>query len=152
MSRLIVLFALLGITACQAQQIQPESVQFDKEWLQLGTEQIEVELAISPEQRAQGLMHRLNVQTGMLFIGDEVRPMAFWMLNTPSALDLAYIKADWTIEQVIALKPFDQTSRPSAGPVLGALEMPLGWFQAHGIKAGDSIKRCGKTACDKAQD
>lgn len=152
MSRIFALLALACMSACQAQQVQPEQVTFDKEWLQVGQQQIEIELALSPEQRAQGLMNRPNVQTGMLFIGDEVRPMAFWMLNTPSALDLAYIKADWTIEQVIALQPFDETSRPSQGPVLGALEMPLGWFKAHGIGAGDSIKRCGASPCDKAQD
>ncbi|WP_337878809.1 DUF192 domain-containing protein [Rheinheimera sp.] len=152
MSRALLLLTLLCSSACQAQQGPSAPLRFDKEWLQVGSQQIEVELAISPEQRAQGLMDRPNVQTGMLFIGDAVRPMAFWMHNTPSALDLAYIKADWTIEQVIALEPFDQTSRPSAGPVLGALEMPLGWFKAHGIQAGDRIQRCGKTACGQAQD
>src|SRR5690606_21159670 len=140
MSRaLLMLFSLTFCTACQAHRVQ-----FDKEWLQVGPVVIEVELAITPEQRAQGLMERENVQSGMLFIGDDIRPMSFWMHNTPSALDLAYIKADWTIEQIIALQPFDETSRPSQGDVLGALEMPQGWFQAHGIKAGDRIRRCGK--------
>lgn len=134
--------SLLLLLACPSL-----AAQFSKEWIQVGHMSIEVELALTPSERAQGLMGRENVQTGMLFLDDAIRPMAFWMYNTPSPLDIAYLKSDWTLEPVQALTPFDTTAKPSKGPVRGALEMPQGWFEKHGVAAGALLKRCGKTPC-----
>ncbi len=121
-----------------------EEIQFDKEWIKVGSIEFQTELALTPEQRARGLMYRDSAENGMLFVYDEARVLSFWMRNTKVPLDIAYIKADWTIEPVQKLEPFDETAKASQGPVIGALEMPQGWFKAQGLEAGTKIIRCGK--------
>ena len=122
-----------------------EEIQFEKEWVKVGHVKFQTELALTPEQRARGLMYRDSAENGMLFVYDEARVLSFWMRNTKVPLDIAYIKADWTIEPVQFLYPYDEKGKASQGPVIGALEMPLGWFKAQGLAAGTKITRCGKT-------
>ncbi|WP_127023112.1 DUF192 domain-containing protein [Rheinheimera mangrovi] len=121
-----------------------EEIQFEKEWIKVGHLELEVELALTSEQRARGLMYRDKVENGMLFIYDEERILSFWMRNTKVPLDIAYIRADWTIEPVQFLYPYDEKGKKSQGPAIGALEMPQGWFKAQGLAAGTKIIRCGK--------
>ena len=124
-----------------------EDIRFDKEWIKVGHLDLEVELALTTEQRARGLMYRDNVENGMLFVYDQARVLSFWMRNTKVPLDIAYIKADWTIEPVQFLYPYDEKGKKSQGPAIGALEMPQGWFQAQGLAAGTKIIRCGSKKC-----
>lgn len=124
-----------------------EDVQFEKEWIKVGHLDLEVELALSTEQRARGLMYRDKVENGMLFIYDEERILSFWMRNTKVPLDIAYIKADWTIEPIQFLYPYDEKGKKSQGPAIGALEMPQGWFKAQGLEPGTKIIRCGNKKC-----
>jgi uncharacterized membrane protein (UPF0127 family) len=124
-----------------------EDIQFEKEWIKVGHVEFQTELALTPEQRARGLMYRDSAENGMLFLYDEARVLSFWMRNTKVPLDIAYIKADWTIEPIQFLYPYDEKGKASQGPVIGALEMPQGWFKAQGLKAGTKIIRCGKK-CD----
>ena len=104
--------------------------------LQVGDEQILVQLADTPERRAQGLMYQQSADPGMLLLYPRPTEIALWMANTAMALDVAYIGPDWQIVQLIQLAPFDKTAVPSPGPVIAALEMPRGWFASHGIKVG----------------
>lgn len=124
-----------------------EDIQFEKEWIKVGHVAFETELALTPEQRARGLMYRDSAENGMLFVYDEARVLSFWMRNTKVPLDIAYIKADWTIEPIQFLYPYDEKGKKSQGPVIGALEMPQGWFKSQGLAAGTKIIRCGKK-CD----
>ncbi len=124
-----------------------EDIRFDKEWIKVGHLDLEVELALTTEQRARGLMYRDNVENGMLFVYDQARVLSFWMRNTKVPLDIAYIKADWTIEPVQFLYPYDEKGKKSQGPAIGALEMPQGWFKAQGLAAGTKIIRCGSKKC-----
>ncbi len=121
-----------------------EDIQFEKEWIKVGHVAFETELALTPEQRARGLMYRDSAENGMLFVYDEARVLSFWMRNTKVPLDIAYIKADWTTEAVQFLYPYDEKGKKSKGPAIGALEMPQGWFKAQGLGAGTKIIRCGK--------
>ena len=124
-----------------------EEIQFEKEWIKVGPVAFQTELALTPEQRARGLMFRDSAENGMLFLYDEARILSFWMRNTKVPLDIAYIKADWTIEPIQTLEPFDEKGKASQGPAIGALEMPQGWFKAQGLEAGTKIVRCG-IKCD----
>ncbi len=121
-----------------------EDIRFEKEWIKVGHVEFQTELALTPEQRARGLMYRDSAENGMLFVYDHATVLSFWMRNTKVPLDIAYIKADWTIEPIQKLEPFDETAKASQGPVIGALEMPQGWFKAQGLAAGAKIVRCGK--------
>lgn len=124
-----------------------EEIQFEKEWIKVGHIEFQTELAQTPEQRAHGLMYRDTAENGMLFLYNDERILSFWMRNTKVPLDIAYIKADWTIEPIQFLYPYDEKSKKSQGMVIGALEMPQGWFKAQGFGEGTQIIRCGKK-CD----
>ncbi len=139
--------ALLACSVSVAAVEAVEQINFEKEWIKVGHVAFETELALTPEQRARGLMYRDNAENGMLFVYEEERILSFWMRNTKVPLDIAYIKADWTIEPIQFLYPYDEKGKASQGPVIGALEMPQGWFKAQGLAAGTKIIRCGKK-CD----
>lgn len=141
------LSALLACSVSVAAVETVEQINFEKEWIKVGHVAFETELALTPEQRARGLMYRDNAENGMLFLYEEERILSFWMRNTKVPLDIAYIKADWTIEPIQFLYPYDEKGKASQGPVIGALEMPQGWFKAQGLAAGTKIIRCGKK-CD----
>ena len=135
------LSALLALSFAVAAAPQ---VQFEKEWIKVGHLQFQTELALSHQQRARGLMYRDSAEHGMLFVYEEPRVLSFWMRNTKVSLDIAYIKADWTISSVHPLQPYDETSVASIEPVIAALEMPQGWFKAKGLGQGTKIIRCGE--------
>lgn len=56
----------------------------------------DVELATTPEARAQGLMFRESIDEtkGMLFIFPEEGFYSFWMKNTKIALDIIWLDSD----------------------------------------------------------
>lgn len=99
-----------------------------------------VELALTPEQQAKGLMFRtkLGPDEGMLFPMDPPRPASFWMHNTVIPLDLLFIAPDGRVLNIAAnAKPYDETPLKSAGPVKAVLELPGGRAAELGIAAGD---------------
>ena len=55
----------------------------------------DVELALTPEQKAQGLMFRTELapDTGMLFVFDKEGDYPFWMKNTKIPLDIIWMNA-----------------------------------------------------------
>jgi uncharacterized protein len=107
--------------------------------LKLGAHSINVQLADTPEKRAQGLMFQQSADPGMLLVYSEPTPISLWMANTAMALDVAYIGPDWTIVQLVQLQPYDKTPVPSPGAVIAALEMPRGWFASHGVVVTDKV-------------
>lgn len=137
-NRLFVMLALLlpllvGAAAEQARET------FNLVPLQVGERLIDVQLADTPEKRAQGLMFQPGADPGMLLLYREPTAISLWMANTAMALDVAYIGADWRIAELITLEPFDKTPVPSLQPVIAALEMPRGWFAKHGVQLGQKV-------------
>ena len=106
--------------------------------LNAGMHNIHAELALTPEQRQKGLMHRrdLGPHDGMLFVFDQPSPQCFWMKNTPTPLTIAFVADDGSIVNLADMKPFDEASHCATKPVRYVLEMHQGWFAKRGIKAG----------------
>jgi uncharacterized membrane protein (UPF0127 family) len=103
-----------------------------------------VELALSPEQMAQGLMYRkqMAADAGMLFIYPAPTPTAFWMKNTYIPLDMLFIAADGHILNIAERTiPQTETPVPSAGPIKAVLELNGGTSQRLGIKPGDRVRQ-----------
>jgi len=101
-----------------------------------------VELAVTADQRAQGLMHResMPLDHGMLFDFGEARPVAMWMQNTPLPLDMLFIQKDGTISHIHKKAvPFSQAIIDSRGSVNFVLELNGGRTDALGIAVGDRV-------------
>ena len=136
--RFLVMLALaMPLLACAVPADEREA--FSLVPLQLGEQLIQVQLANTPEKRAQGLMFKQTAEPGMLLLYPEPRVISLWMANTSMPLDVAYIDANGTITELIALEPFDETSRPAKSLVIAALEMPRGWFAQHGVTIGQQV-------------
>jgi uncharacterized membrane protein (UPF0127 family) len=102
---------------------------------------LQVELALSAEEQAQGLMYResLDDGQGMLFVFDRDKPASFWMKNTFVPLSIAYINSDGTILEIHDMRPEDLSLVRSSRSVRYALEVPRGWFDRAGIGPGDRV-------------
>ena len=111
--------------------------------LGIGTLTVEAQVAADEPSRERGLMSRtsLAADEAMLFVFPAPRPVAFWMKNTTVPLSVAYISPSGRIFEIHDLKPLDETPVPSASDAVSyALEMPRGWFERHGIPAGERIR------------
>ena len=66
-----------------------------------------VDLAVTPEERTQGLSGRPSIREdqGMLFVYDEDGPRTFWMPDMHFPLDMVWIRADCTVAGVTADVP-----------------------------------------------
>lgn len=111
-----------------------------------GTHLFKAETARTPDQQQRGLMFRTDLtdQSAMLFApyppeGGGPREASFWMKNTPTALDIIFIRADGTIARIGRGEPFDETPVSSSEPVAAVLELKAGRAAALGIVEGDKV-------------
>lgn len=111
-----------------------------------GTRRFSVEVAATPEQQAQGLMHRATLapDRGMIFPFPTPREASFWMKDTPSALDLLFIRADGSIARIAAMAtPYSLDLISSGEPVAAVLEIAGGGAARAGIREGDIVTGAG---------
>ncbi|KQM67542.1 hypothetical protein ASE75_00925 [Sphingomonas sp. Leaf17] len=110
-----------------------------------------VETAKTTEEQARGLMYRTDLKPdgGMLFWpyppeGGAPREASFWMKNTPTPLDIVYIRADGTIAHIAEnTVPFSESPIPSGEPVGAVLELVGGRTSELGIAEGDRVRWTG---------
>jgi uncharacterized membrane protein (UPF0127 family) len=109
----------------------------------------EVWLAKSPVEIQFGLMlvkeEELaptadGAERGMLFVFAADKQQGFWMFNTITALDIAYIRSDGIIVKTHTMAPLDTSTYPSVEPAKYALEMRAGRLAALGIFEGDKVE------------
>jgi hypothetical protein len=120
-----------------------------------GDSDVAVELALTRESQARGLMYRTELAegAGMLFVFDDEAERQFWMSNTPIPLDIVYIKGDATIVSIAEnTTPYSEKMIPSRGKVRYVLEVPGGWSQRHGAKPGDRLTLPDLVGAKKAGD
>jgi hypothetical protein len=103
-----------------------------------GADTVQAEVARTDEERASGLMFRdeLPEGTGMLFVFPDQTIRSFWMQDTHVALDIAFMDASFRVVDIQQMEPLTTDRHESPSPVMYALEVPQGWFAAHGIEAG----------------
>lgn len=107
-----------------------------------GVHVFDVEVAITPEQRATGLMHRKELPEGrgMLFDFEGEGPVTMWMKNTYVSLDMIFIHADGRIARVAENTTPLSLAVISAGvPVKAVLEVVAGTARKLGIAPGDRV-------------
>jgi len=110
-------------------------------WIRVGEHRVSAEIAVRPMDRQRGLMFRESMPPdhGMLFVFPQVSVQSFWMRNTTLPLSIAFADSDGRIVRIADLEPLDERLVTSVGPVRYALEMNRGWFEQHGVVAGDRI-------------
>jgi uncharacterized protein len=103
---------------------------------------IDIELATTPEERAQGLMDRKSMtdEQGMLFIFAAAEDQAFWMKNTYISLDIIYLDDKKEIVSVQKYTtPLSEESLPSFKKAQYVLEVNAGFCDKYHIAYGDKI-------------
>lgn len=138
------LFIFLGL---DAQELKPNPV-LSKVRIQLDQVRIEVEVARTAQEMAQGLMFRdfLSDNSGMIFCLPEEKRASFWMKNVKIPLSVAYIDRSGKILEIHDMKPFDLNPVFSRSDrIYYALEMNQGWFALHKIQPGTVLKVEGKS-------
>ena len=101
-----------------------------------------VELAVTDEQRARGLMFRRSLPEGqgMLFRFDPDQVISMWMHNTYIPLDMIFIRSDGRILRIAEnAKPESDNIISSGGPARGVLEVIAGTARKLGLAAGDKV-------------
>ena len=136
--RFIVFVGLLALLASQTQAQEQPQLNLPRVSLTAGMHRIDAQLALTPDQRQIGLMHRAEMpqHEGMLFMFEEPAQQCFWMKNTLLPLTAAFVADNGTIVNLVDMKPQTTDSHCSAKPVRFVLEMNQGWFARRAIKAG----------------
>ncbi len=124
--------------------------------VRVGGAEFHVELALTPEEKTQGLSDRpsLAPNTGMLFVYHSEGRRSFWMRNMHFPLDILWIGQDCTVvDASLGVPPplpgqtLDQLPlySPSA-PARHVLEINAGEAAAHGVGPGDAVEFTGDIA------
>ena len=137
----VVLFPLFAATAAAA-----ASISFEESPLTIAAAddrfEFQVEMAVSPAQRSQGLMFRedLDEDRGMLFDFGQPQQATMWMRNTYVPLDMLFIDEHGRITQIAAdTQPLSDAVIASRTPVRAVLELRGGVSAKLGIKPGDQV-------------
>jgi uncharacterized membrane protein (UPF0127 family) len=117
-----------------------------------GAHAFTVETAKTEQEQQRGLMFRTEIPAngGMLFApyppdGGAPKEASFWMKNTPSPLDIIFIRADGTIATIAEnTVPFSEAPIPSGEPVAAVLEIKGGRAAELGIAEGDKVTWSGR--------
>jgi uncharacterized protein len=107
-----------------------------------GVHTFQVEMAVTPEEQAKGLMFRRELPEGqgMLFDFHRDQPAVFWMKNTYIPLDMIFIRSDGRIQSIAEhTQPLSEALVRSGAPVRAVLEVIAGTAQKLGIASGDRV-------------
>ena len=133
---LLSLLSLLSLTV----QVEESAVGFPS-----GTT-IQAELALTPEQRARGLMFRdtLDPDRGMLFVFPEPAFHGFWMKNCRFPIDIIWLSAEKRIVHIErAVPPCEEDPCPTYGSLRKAqyvIEVVAEFSRREELRLGDLIE------------
>ncbi|HEX8301892.1 DUF192 domain-containing protein [Sphingomonas sp.] len=145
--------ALLGSAACKSDAGASASVDQAAAKLAVtvrtagGVRVFNVDVARSAAEQERGLMFRTGIPAdgGMIFTpypagGGAPREASFWMKNTPSPLDIIFIRPDGTIASIAENTiPYSEDPVKSGEPVNAVLEINGGKAAELGIAPGDKV-------------
>lgn len=121
-------------------QVLPISAQ-----VEIGGQQILLEVTQTPEEQAMGLMYRtaLPDNRGMLFSFNPPQPVGFWMKNTLIPLDMIFLR-DGVVQAIATnVPPCTTPTCPTYGPEVPidqVIELRGGRAAQLGLNVGDSVE------------
>jgi uncharacterized protein len=136
------LFFVLFTGSASAAGKGPQKVSFYEEGKAVSCT-FRVELAVTPEEQAKGLMYRerLPQDSGMLFIFPKDEMRNFWMRNTLIPLDMIFVSSGLRVVSVHDFAiPKDETEISSRYGAKYVIEVNGGQAAACRIKAGTKVK------------
>ena len=138
----LVALALLALLPAAIVQLGAAELQTLEIASKTGVHAFAVEMALTPEEQARGLMYRRSLPEGqgMLFDFKTERELTFWMKNTYVPLDMIFIRGDGTILRIAEnTEPLSERLVSSGGPARGVLEVVAGTARKLGIARGDRV-------------
>ena len=104
--------------------------------LNIASRQLVAEIAATPSERSQGLMHRESMaeDRGMIFVFEEAGYHCFWMRNTLIPLSVLFLDAQQRILQINDMQPLSEQVHCARQPAHYALEVNQGWLQRQGLQ------------------
>ena len=89
-----------------------------------------------------GLSGRYELgERGMLFHWDDgERRRSFWMKNTHIDLDIAFVGADFVIQEIFGMEAESLEIRAPTDVYQYAVEAPAGWYAANEVRVGDTAR------------
>lgn len=133
---LIGLFIAVQVSAQVADDLYEDELdkRFDRDVLIIAASKhacyrFDIFVAQKHEQQKRGLMYVRDLPdtTGMLFIYDEDGSRSMWMKNTYIPLDIAFVRSDGTIANIVRnTEPRSLRSISSTEPVTYVLELNAG--------------------------
>jgi uncharacterized protein len=141
------IFAMVGLALALVAPAARAGLQaFERDQLAIetagGAQRFAVELAVTSEQRAQGLMYRqrMAADAGMLFLYPAARPVSMWMKNTVIPLDMLFIGDDGRILHIAERAiPGSTATISSMQPARAVLELNGGTAARLKIQVGDRV-------------
>jgi uncharacterized membrane protein (UPF0127 family) len=142
--RILAIAALALTLVATTAWAQPQTFEEDRLAIATaaGAQQFAVEVAVTSEQRAQGLMYRerLPADAGMLFLYPAARPVSMWMKNTLIPLDMLFIGDDGRILHIAERAiPGSTATISSMQPARAVLELNGGTAARLKIQVGDRV-------------
>jgi uncharacterized membrane protein (UPF0127 family) len=110
--------------------------------LEIGQSAYQIELAVTPAQRRQGLMYRqqLDSRQGMLLVYPRAGDHRIWMKNMRIALRVFWIDDEFTVISVQRLEPCSSSPCPLySAPRAARFILELGDYD-HALAIGDKIE------------
>lgn len=100
-----------------------------------------LEVARTPEERAEGLMNRKSLPPshGMIFIFEREKKLSFWMKDTTIPLSIAFVGNRGVIREIHDMEPLSLDPVISTYSVRYAIEVEQGEFQRLGVVPGDRV-------------
>ena len=108
-----------------------------------GEARFTIEIADDPNERAVGLMNRIEMATsaGMLFVYPKPQSISFWMKNTLIELDMIFVDPTGVVQYVHhRARPLDETSIVGGSGLSHVLEINGGVSKLLGIGVGDQLQ------------
>jgi uncharacterized protein len=143
--RLTFTVLLVAVAACLI-ALSPTARSAEQQILEIasktGVHVFSVELAVTDEERARGLMYRRSVPEsyGMLFDFKREQEVTMWMRNTYVSLDMIFIQSDGRIRRIAENTETESDKIiPSGGQVRAVLEVAAGTARKLGIEPGDRV-------------
>ncbi len=125
----------------------------DRAEVVIGGVSFEAELAVEPDERAQGLSGRASLppKTGMLFVFEEPRVSSFWMKEMRFPLDFVWIGEECAVVDITADVPApapgaelsDLPSYSPGEPAAYNFEINAGEAEEYGLAVGDPVRIYG---------